>query len=322
MSGQVAVGACPLEGEAVDRAGRNRFRLSLRGNSRDFHSRQRRAGWAFAAPAILLLLLLDVLPILVELFYSLTRYNLLTRASFVGLANYSSALTSSLFWYSVLRTVYFAGVLVVVGSAMALGLAVLLNQTLVGVAVHRTIVYLPQAVSYAAGALIWTWLFNPTYGPLDRVLLDLHLAPVAWLTSSNLAMPSLILVSLWRDVGYYMLIFLAALQNVPTSLYESAHLDGAGAWRTFRTVTLPHIRPASLFVLLTWSLGALQMFTQAYVMTNGGPGRSTLSVVLDIYQEGFQNLDLGLASAESFVVFVLSLALSVFYVRAFKRAIE
>lgn len=299
-----------------------RPRRSHRGQGRRLDVHQRRAGWVFVAPALVLLVLLDGLPIVAEFYYSLTRYNLLTPARFIGFANYVTALTSVVFWGSVARTIYFAGVLVVVGSMLSLGLALLLSQSFLGVTVHRLFVYLPQTISYAAGAIIWTWLFNPSYGPIDQVLLRLHLAPIAWLTSPTFAMPSLILTSLWRDAGYYVIVFLAALQNVPKNLYEAAHLDGAGAWQSFRAVTLPNIRPATLFVLLTWSLGAIQMFTQAYVMTNGGPGRSTLSVVLNIYDLGFRNLQLGLACAESFVVFLLSLGLGIFYVRLFRREVE
>jgi len=283
---------------------------------------KRRTGLGFIAPAFVLLVVLDVVPILTELFYSLTKYDLLRPPKFVGVANYVSLFADEAFWASILRTCYFAAVVVVLGLALSLAIAVLLSQTIFGRAVHRVFVFLPQTVSYAAGALIWTWLFNPTSGPLDAVLNSIHLPAVGWLTSPSLAMPSLIVVSLWRDTGYYMLIFMAAVSGIPQELYEAAHIDGAGALRTFRSMVLPNIRPAMLFVLLTWSLGALQMFTQAYVMTNGGPGNATLSVVLDIYREGFEYLRLGYASAESFVVFVLSLGLSLVYVRRFRNLVD
>ncbi|MDA8061399.1 MAG: sugar ABC transporter permease [Actinomycetota bacterium] len=273
------------------------------------------------APAVVLLALLDVVPILTELFYSFTNFSLLKPPRLVGLAEYEALFSDPVFWASILRTFYFAAVLVVVGVAVSLGVAVLLSQTILGTTVHRIVIFLPQTVSYAAGALIWIWLFNPTSGPIDTFLSSIGGPTVGWLTSPSLAMPSLIIVSLWRDTGYYMLVFLAALANVPNELYEAAHLDGAGPLRTFRTVVLPSIRPAMLFVLLTWSFGALQMFTQAYVMTNGGPGNATLSVVLDIYQQGFEFLRLGYASAESFVVFVLCLAISMIYVRRFRRMV-
>ncbi len=283
---------------------------------------KRRAGLKFVAPALVLLIILDVAPILTELFYSFTKFSLLKPAHLVGFAEYEALFSDPVFWHSVLRTFYFAGVLVVVGIAVSLGVAVLLTQTIIGTTFHRIVIFLPQTVSYAAGALIWVWLFNPTSGPINTLISSLGGPSIGWLSSPGIAMPSLLIVSLWRDTGYYMLVFLAALANVPTELYEAAHLDGAGPIRTFREVVLPSIRPAMLFVLLTWTLGALQMFTQAYVMTNGGPGNATLSVVLDIYKEGFQDLSLGYASAESFVVFLFCLVLSLVYVRWFRTRID
>ncbi len=276
----------------------------------------------FVAPAFLLLILLDVAPILTELFYSFTNFSLLKPAHLVGFSEYEALFSDPVFWHSILRTFYFAIVLVVVGVSVSLGVAVLLTQTVIGTTVHRILIFLPQTVSYAAGALIWVWLFNPTSGPINALIASFGGPSIGWLTSPGIAMPSLLIVSIWRDTGYYMLVFLAALANVPAELYEAAHLDGAGPLRTFRKVVLPSIRPAMLFVLLTWTLGALQMFTQAYVMTNGGPGNATLSVVLDIYHEGFQDLRLGYASAESFVVFLLCLVLSVVYVRWFRTRVD
>lgn len=284
--------------------------------------RQRRAGLLFALPAMVLLVVIHVFPIFLELGFSLTRYSLLKRPVWIGLRNFAAVLSSATFWASMLRTAYFASVLIVVGMTLCLGIALLLNQTVVGATVHRIFVYLPQTVSYAAGAVIWTFLFNAQSGPIDRLLEHGGVGPIEWLTSTTLAMPSIIILSLWRDAGFYMLIFLAALQNVRPDLLEACRVDGASWWSSFRHVTVPSIRPALMFVLLTWSLGALQMFTQAYVMTSGGPANATRSVVMDIYTQGFEYLRLGYASAESFVVFVFSLALAIFYVRQFRRVID
>lgn len=281
----------------------------------------RRAGWWFAFPAALLLILVYVVPIGMNIWYGFTRYNLLSKPVFVGLANYTGILHDALFWWSAFNTVVFTVVLVSLGTVLSLAVAMVLNQSVAGVAIYRLIVYLPQTISYASIALIWAWLFDAQYGPIDQMIQLFGGQPVNWLTSPSLALPSIILTSLWHGTSYYMIIFLAALQNVSPALVEAAQLDGANRRQVFRYVTLPSIQSAILFVLLTWTIGALQLFTQPYVMTNGGPANDTLSIVMKIYEDGFQYLKLGYASAESMILFLVTLLLSIVFVRNFRRSI-
>lgn len=273
-------------------------------------------------PGAILLFVVYVLPMCMSVFYGMTRYSLLSPPQWIGFANYGALLHDPLFWSSAVRTLYFVSVIVISGTILSLLVAMLMNQTLIGAALYRTIIYFPQTISFASGALIWTWLFDPTYGPIDQTLAGLGLPVVNWLTDPRLALPSIVIASLWRDIGYYMLIFLAALQNVPRPLKEAAQIDGANSWRVFFHITLPTIQPAILFVVLTWTIGALQFFTQPYVMTNGGPAYATMSVVLKIYRDGFENLNMGYASAESMVLFVVTLLLSILFIRIFRRSVE
>lgn len=183
-----------------------------------------------------------------------------------------------------------------------------------GVGFYRLLVYLPQTVSYTIVAVIWTWLYIPETGPIDRILRAFGLSSVAWLTNTRTAMPALILASVWRDTGLYMLIFVAAIQAVPRSLVESVIVDGGGRFAQLRHVILPSIEAPLLFAAVIASIGAIQMFTQSYVMTGGGPAGATRSIVLKIYQDGFQNLQLGYASAEALVLLVLTFGLSLLFI--------
>jgi ABC-type sugar transport system permease subunit len=184
------------------------------------------------------------------------------------------------------------------------------------------VVYLPQSISFASGAVIWTWLFNAQNGPINATLGQLGLAGPAWLTNPHLALLSIIIMSWWRDIGFYMVVLVAAIEGVPYSLVEAARVDGANRWQVLWHVTLPSIRPAMLFVVLTWSLGALQMFTQTYIMTDGGPIEATYTMVLKIYNDAFEALHLGYAAAEAFVLLAVSVVIGIVAVRWFSRGLE
>lgn len=251
------------------------------------------------------LLIVHVLPILISFVLSFTSYDLINQPSWNGIQNYQSLLGNAEYWQSLVRTGYFALGQVPLGTLLALLAALLLNQRLIGSGLWRTIVYLPQASSYVIVAIIWAFLFNPTVGPLDAWLRALGLPPIYWLTDLRVAMPSLILMSLWRNLGYYMVVYLAAMQAIPNELYEASEVDGASALSRFRHITLPLLAPITGFILITWFLGALQMFTQAYVMTSGGPVDATTSVLFLIYREAFQFLNFGEASAMAVVFFII-----------------
>jgi multiple sugar transport system permease protein len=272
--------------------------------------RQALSGYLFAGPAILGLAIFTVGPILAALTYSFTHYEILAPATYVGGENYRKLFVEDRYFLTALwNTLYFAAFSVPVGIAMALGLAMLLNCEIRGRAFYRTFFYLPTVVPTVAGSLLWAWLFNGEYGLVNVVLAAVHLPSIPWLTSEAWSKPALILMGVW-GVGGGMIIFLAALQGVPRSLYEAARIDGAGAWTTFRHITLPMISPAMFFMVVMGVIGSLQVFTQAYLVTSGGPVNSTLFYVLYLFREAFQNLHMGYACAMAWVLFVVILGLT------------
>jgi multiple sugar transport system permease protein len=274
------------------------------------HRRQALAGYLFAAPAILGLALFTVGPIILSAVYSLTRYEILTPATWAGLGNYRELFSEDRYFLKALwNTFYFAAVSVPVNITLALGLALLLNRPIRGRALYRTCFYLPTVMPAVAGSLLWMWLFNGEYGLVNVALDALHLPAVPWLTSEYCSKPALIVMGMW-GVGGGMIIFLAALQGVPRTLYEAAEIDGAGAGRMFWNITLPMISPALFFMVVMGLIGALQVFTQAYLVTQGGPVNSTLFYVLYLYREAFENLHMGYASAMAWVLFLVILAIT------------
>lgn len=280
------------------------------------------AGFGFVGPAMVLLALLYVVPIVIDAIYSFTNYQLGGHGRFVGVSNYDAVGHDPLFWHSVVNNAMFAALTVGIGTFFALAVALLLSGSFVGKSIYRFLIYLPQSISFASGAVIWTWLFNVQSGPINAALAKLGLPAVGWLTNPHLALLSIVIMSMWRDIGFYMVVLLAAIEGVPYSLVEAARVDGASRRRVLWHVTLPSIRSAMLFVVLTWSLGALQMFTQSYIMTGGGPVESTYTVALKIYNDAFQALHLGYAASEAFVLLAVSMVIGIFAVRWFNRGLE
>ncbi len=293
-----------------------------RGNSSRRREGSRFAAVGFVGPAMVLLALLYVVPTVVDGIYSITNYQFGGSAHFVGGANYAAVAHDALFWQSAVNTVLFAVLTVGLGTLFSLGAALLLSGTFVGKSIYRFIIYLPQSISFASGAVIWTWLYNSQNGPIDAALQKLGITGPAWLTDPHLALLSIVLMSWWRDIGFYMVVLIAAVEGVPYHLIEAARVDGASRMRVLWHVTLPSIRPAMLFVVLTWGLGALQMFTQSYIMTDGGPVNSTYTIVLKIYTDAFQALRLGYAASEAFVLLAVCMVIGFFAVRWFSRGLE
>lgn len=279
-------------------------------SARHFERSRSRAGLVLVGPGLLLIVLTAIVPLGVAFWISLTSYNMFNPPQFVGLLNYQQLLADRVFWQSVWNTLAFAGGQVGIGVVVAIAAALLFNQSLYGGAAMRTLIYLPQAASYVVVALLWTLLLDPAMGPISQAARWLTGGPVYFLTDANLAMPSIIVMSLWRNLGYFMVIILAALQAVPKDVIEAATIDGAGAWNRFVHITLPLISPAVLFVTITWFLGAMQMFTQSYVMTNGGPVNATKTVVYIMYEQAFAALNLGKASAIAVMLFAVVVILS------------
>lgn len=268
------------------------------------HRREAVAAYLFAAPVIAGLALFTIGPILTALVYSFARYEILSPATWAGLENYRVLFREDRYFLTALwNTFYFAAISVPVNIALALALALLLNQPIGGRALYRTCFYLPTVMPAVAGSLLWAWLFNGDYGLINVVLSAVGLPEVPWLTNEYCSKPALIVMGMW-GVGGGMIIFLAALQGVPRSLYEAAEIDGAGAIGRFLHVTLPMISPALFFMVVMGIIGSLQVFTQAYLITSGGPVNSTLFYVLYLYREAFENLHMGYASAMAWVLFL------------------
>jgi len=284
--------------------------LALPRRAHDLERRQRVAGETLLAPAVLAIVLTSVVPLVLAFYFSLTNYTLLAPPQWVGLANYIAIVRDPVFWEALRNTLSFAVSQVGVGIVVVVLVAALFNGYLFGGPVMRTIVYLPQAASYVVVALVWNLLLDPAVGPINAMLEKIDWGPIYFLSDPDWAMPSIVVMSMWRNLGYFMIIVLAALKSVPSDLLEAAKMDGANAAQRFWTISLPTIRGVVAFVAITWFLGALQMFTQSYVMTRGGPVNATRTIVYLMYDEAFTNLSIGKACAMAVMLFLLVVVLS------------
>jgi multiple sugar transport system permease protein len=273
--------------------------------------RQDLIGWSFAAPFVILFGIFLALPIVAALVMSFTSFGLRDLqnpigTTFVGLENYSALLSDPKFWKSLGNTAYF--VLVGVPLTLLLGL-VIANALSRGITRFRTAFrvgyYLPVITSIVAIAIVWRFLLNPDVGLINMVLKGVRIEGPAWLANPTLAMPSIIAMAVWRNVGFAMVVFIAGMQAIPAVLYEAAAIDGANRWKAFRYVTLPMLRPTILFMLVITTIGYLQLFEEPFVMTDGGPLDATLSVTMYMYQQGFEFFHQGYASAIAYVLFVI-----------------
>ncbi len=258
-------------------------------------------------------------PMLVSFYYSLCEYNVLQPPAWVGLANYVSIFTDDpLFWTALYNTAYYTLFSVPLGVAGSLALALLLNQGVRGVRMFRTIFYMPSIIPAVASSILWIWLFNPQYGLVNRALSVVGIKGPLWLADPVWSKPALILMAQW-GVGGGMVIFLAGLQSVPRHLYDAAVVDGAGAWQQFRHVTLPMLSPTVFFSTVMGIIGSFQVFTQSYVMTQGGPLNSTLFYVLYLYREAFEFFHMGYASALAWILFVILVGFTALQLRLSRR---
>ncbi|MEV4355288.1 sugar ABC transporter permease [Nonomuraea sp. NPDC049625] len=276
---------------------------------------QARAGALFAAPPMVLFLVFTVLPVIGTLGLSFTSYDVLTPPTWAGLANYARLLKDATFALTLKNILLYCAMFVPAMIAVSLLLAVALNSRLPAMGVFRTVFYIPVVTSPVAAATVWTWMLNSHYGPVNEILGFLGIPGPAWVGDSSTAMLSIVLVTLWQGVGSNMLIYLAGLQNIPGHLYEAAALDGAGRWAAFAHITWPQLRTTTMFVTTLSLIGAFQLFDQAYVMTKGGPGNSTLTPVYQIYETGFNRLHMGYASAQAFTLFLVIVAVTVLNMR-------
>ena len=271
--------------------------------------RARLAPYLFLAPALGAILVFFALPVAASLVLSFTDFDIyavadIHNARFVGLQNYERLLTDAQFWRALRKTAYFAFVGGPLSVLASLAAALLLNtRVAVLKPVLRTALFLPVTTTLVAVAVIWRYLYHPRYGLLNYVLALFGVAPIDWLGDPTWAMPAIIVMAVWKSFGFNMIVFLAGLQAIPEHIYEAAVLDGASAWRQLRDMTLPMLVPTFLFGGIITAVGNMQLFTDPYVMTQGGPASATRSVVLLMYEQGFRWWNMGYAAAVAVVLF-------------------
>ncbi len=286
--------------------------------------RQKRAlwltGYAFILPDLIGLLVFVIGPIGYALYISLHDWNALSPMRFNGLANYQKLMNDPNFWRSLRITAIYTAVYVPLLYVISLGLALLVTQRLPFIQFFRTLFFIPVVLSLVVSSLMWKYIFDERSGLLNYLIGLFGFQPQAWLGSVELALPAIIIVSIWIQMGYFMVIFVAGLQDIPALYYDAAKIDGANAFQTFWHVTRPLLNPTSLFVIVISLIGSFQVFDQIWIMTRGGPAGATQVTVVYIYQQAFQFLNLGYGSAMAFALFLIILLFSLVQFRLFRPA--
>ncbi len=272
-------------------------------------------GWSFILPNFLGFAIITLIPVVTLFYVALTDFNIFGKGQFIGLGNFQKLMGDPLFQRSVVNTFYYALMHVPLTIVVSLGLALLLNTKLRGIAFFRTAAFFPYITSIVAIALVWNLLFSPDYGPINEFLRFIGIQnPPGWLTSQEWAMPSIVIISTWRDMGYYMILFLAGLQTVPRELYEAARVDGTNVWQRFWNVTLPGIRPTMFLVTVLLTIASFKIFDLIIVLSPGGtaaPNQATVVLSQFIYQKGFIESKFGYASSAAVVLFAICLIVTV-----------
>ena len=300
---------------AKPRAGGAPWRLSL--------ARQEELiAYGFILPSLLGFVVFLVVPMIASLGLSFYDWELLTPPQFVGLKNFATLVGDRVFRQVVVNTLYYTFGLVPLNLIVSLGLAVWLNTRLRGLTLYRMAFFLPVVTVTVAVALIWRWMYEPRAGIVDAALRAVGLPGPSWLGDAHWAMPAIILMSVWKGFGYNMVLFLAGLQGIPLSIYEAAMIDGANAWQRFWRITLPLLSPVIFLAVVLTVISSFQVFDQALVMTNGGPANATNTIVLYIYQNGFQFFRMGYASAIAWVLFVVIFIFTLFQMRLQGRWVQ
>ncbi|GHJ57589.1 bicyclomycin resistance protein [Nocardioides sp. OK12] len=272
---------------------------------------QRRTGWLMVAPAVIHVGMWIALPVLATIVLSFTDYSVFDSPRFIGLDNYTELWNDDVFRKATINTIVYTFFTVPFSMAIAVVIAVLLNQKLRGRAIYRAAFFLPQVTATVAIAMVWLWMYDPQFGLFNGFLSFFGIPGQAWLANPDFALGSVILVGIWQGIGLKMLIYIAALQNIDPGLYEAASMDGASSVRQFFSITLPMLKPATFFVFVVSIISAFQVFDQIYVLTNGGPANATTMMTYEVYRSAFQNFRMGMACAQSVVLFAFLLVLTV-----------
>ncbi len=276
--------------------------------------------YLFIAPNIVLFTAFSFVPLLYAVYISFYDWSLIGDSEWVGWANYRRMMIDPLFWQALAHTVVYAAVTVVASLVLGLALAVALNRRLPGRTALRSVYFMPVVISAVATGTMAAWLFNDNFGVINGVLVRLGLGRVNWLSSPNWAMPSLAIATIWVRLGFNMVVYLAALQSIPSTYYDAAQIDGAGPWARFRAITLPLLMPATFLLLILDIIYSFQVFDLIYVMTGGGPGFSTTTTVQYIYQSAFVTNEMGYASATGVVLYILILGFTTLQWRASRQS--
>jgi multiple sugar transport system permease protein len=290
--------------------------------------RQMRKQWSaylFLAPTLILFGIFTVLAVIYAFYLSFHEWNILEPAKpFVGLDNYSRLLGDERFGGAIVNTLYYTAASVPLTMGIGLLIALLLNNQIRARGFFRTLFYLPVVTPLVIAAIIWKWVYNGDFGLLNYYLIQLGIIdePLLWLADPNLAMPAVIITSVWKSVGFSMVVYLAGLQSIPEDFYDAAKVDGAVGWQRLKDITIPLLSSTTLFLAVVSVLGAFQVFTEIFIMTNGGPLGRTTTIVYHIYQTAFKFFDMGYASAMAFGMFVLMFAFTLVQLRVMRGEVE
>lgn len=305
-------------------AGQQRSRRA--GVRRVLHEmRKQWTAYLFLAPVLLLFSVFTVFSVGYAFYLSFHQWNILEPAKpYVGLDNYERLMDDGRFHQAVFNTLYYTAVSVPLTIGLGLLVALLLNNEIRARGIFRTFFYLPVVTPLVIASIIWKWVYNGDYGLANYYLLKLNLIqePLLWLADKNLAMPSVIITSVWKSVGFAMVVYLAGLQSIPQDYYDAAKIDGASGWRRLRDITVPLLSSTTLFLLVISILGSFQVFTQIYIMTNGGPLGRTRTVVWYIYTTAFKDFNMGYAAAMAFALFAMMLGFTLLQFRFLRREVE
>lgn len=284
---------------------------------------QRRFVWSALVPCVLFYLIFRFYPFGNALNISFRKYNIvLPNKPFVGLKNYTKILGTPQFHTAIINTLYYAVVTTLVSTAVALVVALLIHTILRLKELFRAIFFLPQITNAIAVAMVWSWLYQPVYGFFNQILQVFSLPVIGWLKSPTWAMPSLMIMGIWGGIGMSIIIMLAGLTGIPRVFYEACTIDGGNSWHVFWHITLPLLKPTLAFILVTGFMGAFNVFSSVFVMTQGGPLNRTRVLAYHIYERAFGDLRMGEASAMAFVLFTLVLIVTVFQLRVLRTRWE
>jgi multiple sugar transport system permease protein len=283
--------------------------------------KQNTIGRLFVAPPMILFFAFTLLPMIMAIVLSFTDYDILNPPRFIGIDNFKKIITDDFFWISLKNTCFYTLLYVPSGLLLSLGSALFLNSEKRMVGLFRTLFYLPVLSSSVATATLWFWILNPQLGLLNGILSIFHIEGPAWLYDSKLAMLAIVMMSLWAGFGGNMMIFLSGLKGIPHIYYEAARVEGANRWQMFRSITVPALTKTTFLVSTMLIIGTLQVFDQAFILTKGGPGNATITLVYYIYNNGFNNLNMGYASSISLILFFIILFMTIINQRINKAEI-